>query len=276
MDPSAKLLGGYLRERRARLDPAAFGFPTERRRTPGLRREEVAQLAHVSATWYTWLEQGRGGAPSADVLDRLARALSLGETEREHLFLLAQGRPPEVRPSARSSVSAQLQRVLDAFGPTPAIVKTPDWTVVAWNRAATVVLADYPRLAERDRNVLRMLFREDRGDRWPDWESLARLVVATVRRDIQRVGVLPETAALIDELDESSAAFRAIWSAHDVHGHGAGSKRIRHPIAGEIAVEHTTLAVDGHPDLSVVVFVPTAESDRRAIERLLAGATPRP
>src|ERR1700704_5033682 len=101
------LLGTYLKDRRAKLDPAAFGFPFSRRRTPGLRREEVAQLAHVSATWYTWLEQGRGGAPSADVLDRLARAFSLNEGEREHLYLLAQDRPPKVRHAERSSVTPQ-------------------------------------------------------------------------------------------------------------------------------------------------------------------------
>src|SRR5580693_1428759 len=90
------LLGTYLKDRRAKLDPAAFGFAMSRRRTPGLRREEVAQRANVSATWYTWLEQGRGGAPSADVLDRIARALMLTDVEREHIFLLALGRPPKV------------------------------------------------------------------------------------------------------------------------------------------------------------------------------------
>src|ERR1700735_2275256 len=88
-------LGTYLQDRRARLDPASFGFPLKRRRTPGLRREEVAQRAHVSATWYTWLEQGRGGAPSADVLDRIARAMMLTDAEREHLFLLGSAGRPE-------------------------------------------------------------------------------------------------------------------------------------------------------------------------------------
>jgi transcriptional regulator with XRE-family HTH domain len=91
------LLGTYLRDRRTKLDPAALGFPSERRRTLGLRREEVAQRANISPTWYTWLEQGRGGSPSADVLDRISRALMLTEVEREHLFLLGLGRPPEVR-----------------------------------------------------------------------------------------------------------------------------------------------------------------------------------
>src|SRR6266478_5812178 len=141
------LLGTYLKDRRAKLDPAAFGFPFTRRRTPGLRREEVAQRANVSATWYTWLEQGRGGAPSANVLDRIARALMLTEVEREHLFLLGLGRPPEVRYRAPEAVTPRLQRVLDALPFSPAYVKTSTWDIVAWNRAAAAVLTDYATLA---------------------------------------------------------------------------------------------------------------------------------
>src|SRR5580704_9046130 len=130
-------LGTYLKDRRARLDPASFGFPLKRRRTPGLRREEVAQRAHVSATWYTWLEQGRGGAPSADVLDRIARAMMLTDAEREHLFLLGLGRPPEVRYRKHEGVTPRLQRVLDALQPSPALIRSAIWDVIAWNRAAT-------------------------------------------------------------------------------------------------------------------------------------------
>src|ERR1700727_3845007 len=129
-------LATYLKDRRAKLDPAAFGFAPERRRTPGLRREEVAQRANISPTWYTWLEQGRGGAPSADVLDRIARAMMLTEVEREHLFLLGLGRSPEVRYRAVEGVTPRLQRVLDVLEISPAFVKTPTWDVVAWNRAA--------------------------------------------------------------------------------------------------------------------------------------------
>src|SRR5579863_10246741 len=106
-------LGTYLKDRRTKLDPGAFGFAAERRRTPGLRREEVAQRANISPTWYTWLEQGRGGAPSADVLNRISRALMLTEVEREHLFLLGLGRPPQVRYRAAEAVTPRLQRVLD-------------------------------------------------------------------------------------------------------------------------------------------------------------------
>src|SRR6202008_5205797 len=128
-----KLLGTYLKDRRTKLDAVALGFPSARRRTPGLRREEVAQRANVSATWYTWLEQGRGGAPSAEVLDRIARALMLTDVEREHLFLLGLGRPPEVRYRKDEGVTPRLQRVLDGLDPSPALIRTAIWNVVARN-----------------------------------------------------------------------------------------------------------------------------------------------
>src|SRR5262245_56755944 len=128
------LLGTYLKDRRARLDPKALGIAATRRRTPGLRREEVAQRANVSVTWYTWLEQGRGGSPSTDVLDRIARSLTLTPAEREHLFLLAQHRPPEVRYQAAAHVTPRLQRVLDSLELSPGLVKTSTWDIVAWNR----------------------------------------------------------------------------------------------------------------------------------------------
>src|SRR5437660_3669535 len=150
-----KSLGTYLKHRRAKLEPAAFGFAGNRRRTPGLRREEVAQRANISPTWYTWLEQGRGGAPSADVLDRIARALMLTDVEREHLFLIGLGRPPEVRYQASEGVSPRLQRVLDALETSPAVVRTAIWDVVAWNRAATIVLTDYAKIPPERRNILR-------------------------------------------------------------------------------------------------------------------------
>src|SRR6188768_3332804 len=113
-------LGSFLRDRRMRLDPVAFGFGTGRRRTPGLRREEVAQRANISPTWYTWLEQGRGGAPSADVLNRIAIGLMLTEPEREHLFILGLGRPPEAQYKASDEVTPRLQRVLDSLRISPA------------------------------------------------------------------------------------------------------------------------------------------------------------
>src|SRR5579871_2737994 len=120
---SENRLGAYLKDRRGKLDPAAFGFSPARRRTPGLRREEVAQRANISPTWYTWLEQGRGGAPSADVLDRIAHALMLTEVEREHLFLIGLGRPPAPREKALEGITPRIQKVLDALDYSPAIVR---------------------------------------------------------------------------------------------------------------------------------------------------------
>src|SRR6202011_1460890 len=183
------LLGAYLKDRRAKLDPAAFGFPPARRRTPGLRREEVAQRANISPTWYTWLEQGRGGAPSADVLNRIARALMLTDVEREHLFLLGLGRPPEVRYQRTDGVTPRLQRVLDALDPSPAVIRTAIWDVVAWNRAATVMLMDYGSLPPEQRNMLRFIFLDPRARAAQyDWESVARFVLGAFRVDAARAG----------------------------------------------------------------------------------------
>src|ERR1700678_3873365 len=176
-EPAARenRLFGYLKDRRTKLDPAAFGFAAERRRTPGLRREEVAQRANISPTWYTWLEQGRGGAPSADVLNRIARALMLTDVEREHLFLLGLGRPPEARYRKSDGVTPRLQRVLDALDPSPAVIRTAIWDVVAWNRAATVMLIDYGSLPPDQRNILRFIFLDPRARGPPyDWGTAAR------------------------------------------------------------------------------------------------------
>ncbi len=155
-------LGEYLRNRRTRMDAAALGFTGPHRRTAGLRREEVALRADISATWYTWLEQGRGGPPSSDVLDRLARALLLTEAEREHLFLLGLGRPPVVQDPGDHPVSARLQRLLGALTHSPAFIRTATWDVVAWNRAAAAVLADFASVPPEQRNILRLTFSEDR------------------------------------------------------------------------------------------------------------------
>nr|WP_316168575.1 MULTISPECIES: helix-turn-helix transcriptional regulator [unclassified Bradyrhizobium] len=205
----ANSLGTYLKDRRAKLDPTAFGFPLKRRRTPGLRREEVAQRANVSATWYTWLEQGRGGAPSADVLDRIARAMMLTDVEREHLFLLGLGRPPEVRYRAPEGISPRLQRVLDTLEYSPAFVRTATWDVIAWNSAAATVLTDYSTVPEGQRNVLRMMFRDSRvRAAQPNWQSVARYVVASFRADVARAGAARDVQSLGRGLINSSPEAR--------------------------------------------------------------------
>jgi transcriptional regulator with XRE-family HTH domain len=264
------LLGTYLKARRTKLDPAAFGLSGTRRRTSGLRREEVAQRANISATWYTWLEQGRGGAPSADVLDRIARALMLTDVEREHLFLLGLGRLPEVRYRAAEGVTPRLQRVLDALEVSPALVKTATWDVVAWNRAAAVVLTDYGSLPPEQRNILRIIFCDPRVRAAQyDWDSVARFVVAAFRADAARAGAAAEVGDLVDELCRLSPQFEALWRDNDVRNYGEGVKHLRHPVLGPIAFEYSAFAVDGRPDLGMVVYNPATPADAERIKTLI-------
>ncbi|WP_164780310.1 helix-turn-helix transcriptional regulator [Mesorhizobium sp. M7A.F.Ca.US.011.01.1.1] len=257
-------LAAFLKDRRTRLDPASFGF-SGRRRTPGLRREEVAQRANISPTWYTWLEQGRGGAPSADVLNRIAKGLLLTEAEREHLFMLGLGRPPEVRYTGAEGVSPRLQRLIDTLDASPAIVRTATWDVVAWNRAARVVLTDYSALPEGERNILRFMFlRPVIRAKQHDWKNLARFVVASFRADAARAGAVSEVRELVDELCSASPEFDALWRENDVLSHGDGTKRLKHPELGDIELEYSGFAVDGRPDLSLTVYNPvdSAVADR--------------
>jgi len=260
-------LGHYLKDRRSRLDPTAFGFAAGRRRTPGLRREEVAQRASISPTWYTWLEQGRGGAPSADVLDRIARALMLTEVEREHLFLLGLGRPPEVHYRGDESVTPRLQRVLDALYPSPALIRTATWNVLAWNRAARVMLMDYAAVPPAERNVLRFMFLDPRARAAQvDWESVARFVLGSFRIDAARAGAEAEIAPLVEDLRRRSPEFNAMWEENDVRGpHGETVKHIRHPTLGRIGFEYSAFAVDGRRDLSLIVYNPVTSEDREKI-----------
>ena len=266
-------LGAYLRDRRGRLDPASFGFSPGRRRTPGLRREEVAQRANISPTWYTWLEQGRGGAPSAEVLNRIARALMLTDLEREHLFVLGLGRPPERRYRRDAGVTPRLQRVLDALEPTPALIRTAIWDVVAWNTAATVLLTDFAAAPPEGRNLLRYVFT-DPGMRQAqqDWQSVARVLVSAFRVEAARAGADEEVRPLVQELRAVSPEFSALWDAGEVLSYnGEAVKHLRHPRLGEIAFEHSAFAVDGRPDLTLLIYNPATEQDaqtvRAAVER---------
>ena len=272
---STNRLGTYLRDRRARLDPVAFGYGGTRRRTPGLRREEVASRANISATWYTWLEQGRGGAPSADVLDRIARGLMLTEPERDHLYMLGLGRLPEARYQLTDDITPRLQRVLDGMAFSPAIIKTAMWDVVGWNRAAAILLTDYARLPREQRNILRLMFgRDDIRARNADWESIARFVVGAFRADVARAGASGSAAAaaLVDELCRMSSEFDALWRDNDVVAHGEGMKRIHHAEAGLLNMEFASFTIEGRPELGMIVYNPVGPQDAERLRALIQEA----
>jgi hypothetical protein len=264
-------LGAFLRARRERLDAAGLGFDTARRRTPGLRREEVAARANVSSTWYTWLEQGRGGGPSAEVLDRICNALLLTDAERAHAFMLALGRPPEPSYRPPEGIEPKLQRVLDSFETSPALIKTATWDIVAWNRVSVAVFGDYEKLPARDRNILKLLFLyKTMRPPFAVWREMARFVVATFRADAIRAGAGRYIVELVQELREASPEFAAMWDENEV-GDGVGApRRFQQSRVGEIELDGTIFRVAGRQDLSLVVHCPVRPEDAERIKRLLA------
>lgn len=264
----ANRLGAFLKDRRQRIDPATLGL-AGRRRTAGLRREEVAQRAHISTTWYTWLEQGRGGAPSPRVLDSLAQALMLTEAEREHMFLVAIGRPPKASAMQQDGISWRLQRFLDAMPLIPATIATSTWDIIGWNRAAQLALTDYAQLPASDRNILRRMFLDPKTRAAQiDWDSVARFLVATFRAETARVGTDQRARDLVAELLEKSRDFARMWIENDVHTTGEGAKTIRHPRVGEIAFEFSSFAIDGRPDLKMMIYNPATDHDLEKIRQL--------
>ena len=199
----------------------------------------------------------------------------LTDAEREHLFMLGLGRPPEVRYRSVDGVNPRLQRVLDSLDASPSIVKTAMWDVVAWNQAAAVVLTDYSTLPAGQRNILRFLF----GDpavraKQHDWESVARFVVGTFRADVARAGLASEVGDLVDDLRRANPDFDRMWRENQVlsHGDGENVKRLLHPTLGSIEMEYSLFAVDGRPDLSMLVYTPL---DALTAERIRAAAAQR-
>lgn len=253
---SRQLLAAFLRERRARLQPADVGLPAlGRRRTRGLRREEVAQLAGIGLTWYTWLEQGRAINVSAAFLEQLAAALRLNATEREYLLALAQGRDT-APPSPVPPVPPAVQRMLDAL-PVPAQVTNARWDVLAWNAPAVALFGDYAQLPAEQRNSLYRVFLDPAMRRLlVDWEQDARQLLARFRLDAGRAGADPAFAALIETLRRDSAEFAQWWSAQDVLGRGEGRKRFRRADGTIATYEYQALSIDGCPGLRMAVYIP--------------------
>jgi transcriptional regulator with XRE-family HTH domain len=258
-------LGGFLRARRDALRPADVGLPPGgRRRTPGLRREEVALLAGVSVSWYTWLEQGRPVNASAEVLDALARVLRLDPVEHAHLHALAgRARPPAPAPPA--DVPAAVRDMLAALEPHPAYVLGPAWDYLAWNPAHARLFPQLDALPAAERNLVWVVFTHpDARTLIADWEDEARRVLSQFRADTAPHRGAPAVTALVARLREASPEFRRWWPRHDVAGFATRRRRFRHPAAGELEFVHLQLTPDGAPGLRVVVHTPVAGDDSAA------------
>jgi transcriptional regulator with XRE-family HTH domain len=274
MDKSKRLkeLSSFLKTRRARISPEQVGF-TEgiRRRTPGLRREEVAQLAGVGVTWYTWIEQGRDVQASVQVLEGIAHALKLNWNERKHLFLLADQSPVIDPIHLEEIVSPLLLQALDQFGSNPAYITGQRWDLLAWNQAACDVFGDFESLPLKERNILWFVFmNENLRQILVDWEAHARLVLAQFRINYSRfVGDLWFTA-IINSLEDASPEFRLWWKEHDILGRTDGQKEIDHPLVGRLTLNYVVFKVADSPNLELVMYLPLPESDTALkLQRLL-------
>jgi transcriptional regulator with XRE-family HTH domain len=282
-DKRREELADFLKTRRARLTPAEVGLPdgAGRRRTPGLRREEVAMLAGVSTVWYTWLEQGRDVRPSPQVLGSVAGALRLDADERAHLFALAESGTHPLVPR-EEKVGPALRRALDALNPNPAYVMGRRWDKLAWNGAMTAVFGDFGALPPKERNTVWRMFTNGRlRETMPDWEGHARHVLAQFRASWGRHAGDPDFVELIEALKEASPEFREWWPMHDVQGSPEGRKELDHPVVGRMVLEHTTFQLHDDPDLKLVLFTPLTEADSaEKLRELLSGAdlprTPEP
>ena len=264
----AKELGEFLQARRAAVSPRAAGLPDmgERRRVPGLRREEVAAMVGLSTDYYVRLEQGRGGRPSESVLDAIAATLALDTTEREHLYRLAH--PPRQRPRARrhQRVSPAVLAFLETLS-VPALVMTGSAQVIGWNDLACTVFTDFANRQVRERNTAWLLFRDEEvAARHRNWETAARNTVGMLRATAGKMPDDPDLTALVGELSVHSSTFRRLWNAHHVYEKSTGLTQLRHPQVGDLDLTFVAWTTPSSPNQSVVTY--TAQRDSPSADAL--------
>ncbi|MFD3598504.1 helix-turn-helix transcriptional regulator [Streptomyces sp. NPDC058656] len=269
----ANELGGFLRARRAALDPHSIGLPDDGRlrRVPGLRREELAQLAHVSVDYVVRLEQGRTRRVSRPVLDALADALQLAPDERSYLFTLADVSPgARPRPSGRPEVAPRLRSLLEGMHDVPAMVLHRRMDVLAWNRGAVALLTDFGTLPPAERNLIRLTFLDHAfRSLYADWPRAARECVAVLRMEAGRRPDDLALTALVGQLSDNPAYYRTWWPAHPVRGPRQLTKTYHHPVAGTVTLDVQQFSVDTHPDQLLVAYTATDSTSQEALRFLL-------
>ncbi|HZR41288.1 MAG TPA: helix-turn-helix transcriptional regulator [Ktedonobacteraceae bacterium] len=259
-----KELAHFLRTRRERISPQAVGLSSgSRRRTPGLRREELAVLSGVGVTWYTGLEQGRAITVSTQVLESLARVLDLNAAERNHLFLLARQQQPADPYPFTTAVGPALQRILDNMGTFPAYIANPSFDLLAWNQAMTCIYqTDFGALPVRERNILRLVFTSpSQHVHLANWEKAAQGLLAKFRASTERYVGESWRSTLVAELEQASPQFRAWWPRYDIQVTHTEKKELYHPLVGQLVLQPTTFQVTDAPDLRMVIYTPLAEAN---------------
>ena len=255
-------LSNFLRTRRARVSTIDVGLPAApRRRTPGLRREEVAQLAGMSVTWYTWLEQARPISVSAEMLDNLARVLRLDGIERVQLFQLALREPVlDSKPKAQR-ISPLLKQMLDQMEHLPAFILGPRWDVLGWNLAAGAFFG-FPSIAPAERNMVWLFFTDSTlRSLIVDWPTRARDVLARFRVNYGRHAGDKHFVQLVERLKSVSSEFGEWWPRHDVLPQSEGLKRYNHPLVGRLQLQHVSFSVMDDPELTLTIMAPARTTD---------------
>lgn len=249
-----KELGAFLMACRARVSPTELGFPVGHRRTPGLKREEVALAAEVSASWYTWIEQGRDVRASPEALERLARVLRMSDAERAYVFALSGYPPPE--DTHDESLTDGLRQFVQALDPLPAYVRNNRFDILIWNHAIIELFADYDHLAPHERNTLRLMFlHEPYRTLIVNWEEIARGTLAGFRAAYAQAADKRPFDVLIAELTERSDVFRRWWPDHDVRRFDEGIKQLDHPTLGRVDLQYVALVPQNRHDLSLVTYL---------------------
>lgn len=266
-------LAAFLRTRRARLSPTEVGLPARsRRRTPGLRREEVAELANIGVSWYTLLEQGQDIHPSQPVLASIAQALRLTPAEEQHLFLLAGHARPSPVSTEEEEVPPALRRVVDALAPHPAFVIGRRWDVLIWNRAAGLLFRFDEPFPPHSRNVVWRFFQREVRSLDSDWEAQARNLVAQFRADYARYPGEASFEELLHDLQHLSSSFRRWWEQHDVRGLPDGPRSMIHPALGALEFDHVTFQTAFSADLRVKVYAASLSTASKLEQALSASS----
>ncbi|MGG3574652.1 helix-turn-helix transcriptional regulator [Bacillus gobiensis] len=254
-----KELGDFLKLRRSKLSPQEYGLPLgTRRKTKGLRREEMAQLSGIGLTWYTWLEQGRDIQVSTQVLESISRVLRLNYEEKRHVFLLAgQHIPLDDHNSSKQTLHPVVQNFIHHLKDCPVYVTDEKWDIISWNEAACVVFGDFKRMNKKEKNAIwRCFCSEEYQKLLADWEGHAKKLLAQFRSTATRFIGEEWIKELIDELTEKSAEFRQWWNHHEILGTPIGEKEIHHPVVGTMFMEHATLQIYDSPDLKLTIYRP--------------------
>ena len=263
-------LAEFLSLRRRQLDPRTLGLPAGgNRRTPGLRREEVALLAGVSHTWYTWLEQGRAIRPSRQVIDAIARTLRLSPAEHEYVLRLS-GHGEASSPGAAEAMPAHVQRLLDALGPSPSYAITATWSIVGWNEAYERLYPGVAAAASADRNLLWLVFTDPAvRTLLGDWAGDSRRFLTQFRAEVGPRLADREVVDLVARLQEASSSFREGWASHDVDRFSSGERHFTHPVVGPLVLEHHQLTPADAPGLQLIVYTAADTDSTAKLSRLV-------